>query len=129
MTEFAQNQLVKCYSVKMEKNRRACLEIFMAVPTSRPKLRTAYVLVYSLTLNYTDANSSIRFRNARKISPLYTSGPVAVTSDGQKIVTCVGEEILLTDVTSGAEICRFLGVSLYQLAFFFASYLPGHPSH
>ncbi|KAJ3908939.1 U3 small nucleolar RNA-associated protein [Lentinula edodes] len=62
----------------------------MAVPTSRPKLRTA-------------------FKNARKISPLYTSGPVAVTSDGQKIVTCVGEEILLTDVTSGAEICRFLG--------------------
>ncbi|KAJ4485756.1 U3 small nucleolar RNA-associated protein [Lentinula aciculospora] len=50
-----------------------------------------------------------RFKNARKISPLYTSGPVAVTPDGQKIVTCVGEEILLTDVTSGTEICRFLG--------------------
>ncbi|KAF9074899.1 U3 small nucleolar RNA-associated protein [Rhodocollybia butyracea] len=63
----------------------------MAVPTSRPKkLRTA-------------------FKNARRISPLYTSGPVAATSDGQKIVTCVGEEILLTDVTSGTEICRFLG--------------------
>ncbi|KAJ3789252.1 U3 small nucleolar RNA-associated protein [Lentinula aff. detonsa] len=62
----------------------------MAVPTTRPKLRTA-------------------FKNARKISPLYTSGPVAVTPDGQKIVTCVGEEILLTDVNSGTEICRFLG--------------------
>ncbi|KAE9409103.1 WD40 repeat-like protein [Gymnopus androsaceus JB14] len=62
----------------------------MAVPTNRPKLRTA-------------------FKNARKISPLYTSGPVAATPDGQKIVTCVGEEILLTDVTSGTEICRFLG--------------------
>ncbi|KAJ3767152.1 U3 small nucleolar RNA-associated protein [Lentinula raphanica] len=61
----------------------------MAVPTSRPKLRTA-------------------FKNARKISPLYTSGPVAVTPDGQKIVTCVEEEILLTDVNSGTEICRFL---------------------
>ncbi|KIK70630.1 hypothetical protein GYMLUDRAFT_149109 [Collybiopsis luxurians FD-317 M1] len=62
----------------------------MAVPTSRPKLRSA-------------------FKNARQISPIYTSGPVAVTRDGQKVVSCVGDEILLTDVNSGTEICRFLG--------------------
>ncbi|EEB95371.1 hypothetical protein MPER_05671, partial [Moniliophthora perniciosa FA553] len=41
----------------------------MAVPVKRPKLKTA-------------------FKNARSISPLYTSGPVAVTPDGQRIITC-----------------------------------------
>ncbi|KAF9015672.1 U3 small nucleolar RNA-associated protein [Cyathus striatus] len=62
----------------------------MAVPSVRPKLKTA-------------------FKKARTIAPLYTSGPVAVTSDGSKIVTCVGEDILLTEVDTGIEICRFSG--------------------
>ncbi|KAF8078978.1 U3 small nucleolar RNA-associated protein [Lyophyllum atratum] len=54
----------------------------------RPKLKTA-------------------FKNARSIGPLYTSGPVAITLDGNKIVTCVSEDILLTNVSTGVEICRF----------------------
>ncbi|KAF4611752.1 hypothetical protein D9613_004247 [Agrocybe pediades] len=66
----------------------------MPVPTNttnaRPKLKTA-------------------FKKARTIAPLYTSGAVAITSDGTKLVTCVAEDILLTDVESGVEICRFLG--------------------
>ncbi|PPQ79398.1 hypothetical protein CVT25_002668 [Psilocybe cyanescens] len=62
----------------------------MAVPTGRPKLKTA-------------------FKKARTIAPLYTSGAVAITLDGTRLVTCVAEDILLTDVESGVEICRFVG--------------------
>ncbi|THU80749.1 WD40 repeat-like protein [Dendrothele bispora CBS 962.96] len=49
------------------------------------------------------------FKNARTISPLYTGGPVAVTPDGLKIVTCVGEDIFYTEIASGNRICQFAG--------------------
>ncbi|KAH8835581.1 U3 small nucleolar RNA-associated protein [Flagelloscypha sp. PMI_526] len=47
------------------------------------------------------------FKKTRSIAPLYTSGPVAVTTDGQRIITCIGDQILLTEIASGTEICRF----------------------
>ncbi|KAI0673654.1 U3 small nucleolar RNA-associated protein [Trametes maxima] len=56
----------------------------------RPKLKTA-------------------FKKARVVAPLHTAGPVAVTPDGLRLVTCVGEDALLTDVQAGVEICRFAG--------------------
>ncbi|TFY75911.1 hypothetical protein EWM64_g8099, partial [Hericium alpestre] len=49
------------------------------------------------------------FKKARVIAPLHTGGPVAVTADGQRLVTCVGEEAILTDLSQGLEICRFVG--------------------
>ncbi|KAI0778705.1 U3 small nucleolar RNA-associated protein [Trametes elegans] len=49
------------------------------------------------------------FKKARVIAPLHTAGPVAVTPDGSRLVTCVGEDALLTDVKAGVEICRFAG--------------------
>jgi len=52
------------------------------------------------------------FKNVRSLGPLHTSGPIAFTPDGTRIVTCVGEYILLTDLESGAEICKFVGVSI-----------------
>jgi hypothetical protein len=60
-----------------------------------------------------------RFKKARTIAPLYTAGAVAVTSDGKRLVSCVGEEMLLTDVESGEEICRFVGVGSFFCCFFF----------
>ena len=51
------------------------------------------------------------FKKGRVIAPLHTAGPVALTPDGARLVTCVGEDALLTDVKAGVEICRFLGVS------------------
>ncbi|PIL31471.1 transporter [Ganoderma sinense ZZ0214-1] len=57
---------------------------------SRPKLRSA-------------------FKKGRLIAPLHTAGPVAVTPDGTRLVTCLGEDALLTDVKAGLEICRFAG--------------------
>ncbi|KAJ6520095.1 U3 small nucleolar RNA-associated protein [Mycena sanguinolenta] len=62
----------------------------MSAPSTRSKLKTA-------------------FKNARTIAPLYTSGPVAVTQNGSKIITCIDESALLTDVSTGVEICRFAG--------------------
>ncbi|KAI0783305.1 WD40 repeat-like protein [Abortiporus biennis] len=49
------------------------------------------------------------FKKARVIAPLYTGGPVAITQDGKRLVTCVGEEAVLTDVEEGRKICRFAG--------------------
>ncbi|KAH7923241.1 U3 small nucleolar RNA-associated protein [Leucogyrophana mollusca] len=60
------------------------------VPGPRPKLKTVY-------------------KKARTIAPLHTSGPVAIVSDGSKVVTCVAEDALLTDVVTGIQICRFVG--------------------
>ncbi|KZT27711.1 U3 small nucleolar RNA-associated protein [Neolentinus lepideus HHB14362 ss-1] len=49
------------------------------------------------------------FKKGKVIAPLHTGGAVAVAQDGTKLVTCVGEEAVLTDVKSGQEICRFMG--------------------
>ncbi|KAF8322220.1 WD40 repeat-like protein, partial [Clavulina sp. PMI_390] len=49
------------------------------------------------------------FKKSKVIAPLHTSGPVAITKDGTRLLTCVGEQILCTDIASGVEICRFKG--------------------
>ncbi|KAF9785694.1 WD40 repeat-like protein [Thelephora terrestris] len=45
----------------------------------------------------------------RVIGPLHTAGPVGLTPDGTRVITCVGEQVVLTDIQSGREICRFAG--------------------
>lgn len=45
------------------------------------------------------------------IGPLHTGGPVTVTTDGLHIVTCVGEEAVLTRLSDGQELRRFTAVS------------------
>ncbi|KAF8899096.1 U3 small nucleolar RNA-associated protein [Infundibulicybe gibba] len=49
------------------------------------------------------------FKNARSIAPLYTAGPVAVTPDGSAVITCLSDEILLTEISTGTKMCRFIG--------------------
>ncbi|KAI0274797.1 WD40 repeat-like protein [Gloeopeniophorella convolvens] len=49
------------------------------------------------------------FKKARAIAPLYTGGPVTATQNGLWLVTCVGEQAVLTDLEHGIEICRFAG--------------------
>lgn len=58
----------------------------------------------------------LSFKKARTIAPLYTGGPVSITQNGLWLVTCVGEQALLTDLQRGAEICRFAGVPYYRCA-------------
>ncbi|KAG9314137.1 U3 small nucleolar RNA-associated protein [Chiua virens] len=54
----------------------------------RPKVRTSY-------------------KRQRTIEPLHTSGSVTITLDGSKLVTCLGEEALLTELSSGRLLSRF----------------------
>ncbi|BEI94806.1 uncharacterized protein CcaverHIS019_0703870 [Cutaneotrichosporon cavernicola] len=43
------------------------------------------------------------------IRPLYTGGPVALTRDGQWLITTMGEEVLVTEVSSGRGVARVKG--------------------
>ncbi|KAF9650547.1 WD40 repeat-like protein [Thelephora ganbajun] len=56
---------------------------------------------------------SVRFKTfydrQRVIGPLHTAGPVGLTPDGTRVITCVGERVVLTDIQSGRELCRFAG--------------------
>ncbi|KAF8846125.1 U3 small nucleolar RNA-associated protein [Paxillus ammoniavirescens] len=58
------------------------------VGDQRPKARTIY-------------------KKSRTIAPLHTLGSVAVSLDGSRIVTCVAEEALFTEISSGQLLCRF----------------------
>ncbi|KZO96248.1 WD40 repeat-like protein [Calocera viscosa TUFC12733] len=49
------------------------------------------------------------FKKSRVLGPLHTGGPVALTADGSRIVTVVGEEARLTSVRTGEVICTFRG--------------------
>ncbi|KIJ66198.1 hypothetical protein HYDPIDRAFT_166510 [Hydnomerulius pinastri MD-312] len=49
------------------------------------------------------------YKKLRTIAPLHTTGSIAVTSDGSRIVTCVAEEALFTDLTTGELLCKFSG--------------------
>ncbi|KAG0702718.1 WD40-repeat-containing domain protein [Suillus ampliporus] len=49
------------------------------------------------------------YKNKRSIGPLHTCGSVAVSGDGSRLVTCVAEEAVLTNLLTGEEICRFAG--------------------
>lgn len=52
------------------------------------------------------------FRKRRIIGPLHTGGPIVVTSDAKRVVTCLGEQALLTNVENGQEVCRFYNVRI-----------------
>ena len=45
------------------------------------------------------------------IEPLYTGGNVALSRDGRVLVSCVGGDVLLTDLASGVRLARIEGVS------------------
>ena len=58
----------------------------------------------------TDACCS--YDKQRVIGPLHTAGPIGLTPDGTRVITCVGEQVVLTHIQSGREHCRFAGVRL-----------------
>lgn len=51
------------------------------------------------------------FEPSRVIQPIYTGGSVALSEDGRVLATCVGEDALLTDLSTGAQLARVEGVS------------------
>lgn len=51
------------------------------------------------------------FEPNRVIQPIYTGGSVALSRDGRVLATCLGEEVLLTDLNTGEHLARIEGVS------------------
>ncbi|MCJ1339037.1 U3 small nucleolar RNA-associated protein 13 [Bachmanniomyces sp. S44760] len=52
---------------------------------------------------------STTFEPARIIEPIYTGGDVAVDYNGSLVVTCLGEDALITDLRSGKLLARIGG--------------------
>jgi len=60
------------------------------------------------------ADVKTTFEPSRVIQPIYTGGAVATSDNGKVLATCLGEEVLLTDLTTGAHLARIEGVSLLR---------------
>lgn len=45
------------------------------------------------------------------IQPIYTGGDVALDSRGEILASCVGEEVILTNINTGSFLARIEGVS------------------
>lgn len=58
------------------------------------------------------------FEADKVIQPVYTGGDVALDRQGQILVTCLGEEAVLTDINTGRALGRVEGVrmSLHRLS-------------
>ena len=50
------------------------------------------------------------FEPTTVIQPFYSGGSVALGRDGRILATCLGEDVLLTDWTSGEQLLRIEGV-------------------
>ncbi|PSK55265.1 hypothetical protein B9Z65_2654 [Elsinoe australis] len=49
------------------------------------------------------------FEPRHVIEPIYTGGSVALSQDGQVLATCLGEEVLLSNLTTGEHLARIDG--------------------
>ena len=55
-------------------------------------------------------NTTTTFAAKNTIQPIYTGGDVALDAEGHIVVTCLGEDALLTDLSSGRPLARLEGV-------------------
>ena len=53
---------------------------------------------------------STTYEAERVIQPVYTGGDAALDRDGQILATCLGEEALLTNLSTGELLARIEGV-------------------
>lgn len=56
------------------------------------------------------ASTTITYEAEKVIQPMYTGGDVALDSEGKILATCLGEEALLTDLSTGDTLARIEGV-------------------
>ncbi|KAL9095619.1 MAG: hypothetical protein Q9165_002051 [Trypethelium subeluteriae] len=49
------------------------------------------------------------FEASKVIQPFYSGGSVALGRDGQILATCLGDDVILTDLTSGEQLLRIEG--------------------
>ena len=61
------------------------------------------------------------FEPSKTIQPIYTGGDVAIDQEGQILVTCLGEDALLTDLSTGELLARVEGVSPWASSILFTS--------
>ncbi len=59
---------------------------------------------------FSRASIATTFEPERTIQPIYTGGDVALDSKGRTLATCLGEEALLTDLSTGQLLARIEGV-------------------
>ena len=45
----------------------------------------------------------------RTLQPIYSGGSIALSEDGRILAACLGEEALLTDLSTGKELARAEG--------------------
>ncbi|PNS18977.1 hypothetical protein CAC42_6072 [Sphaceloma murrayae] len=55
------------------------------------------------------ADFKTTFEPQHVIQPIYTGGSVALSQDGRVLATCIGEEVLLSDLSTGAHLARVEG--------------------
>lgn len=58
----------------------------------------------------TKAPCPTTFEAEHTIQPIYTGGSVALDKSGRILATTLGEDVLLTDLTSGRQLTKIEGV-------------------
>ena len=53
------------------------------------------------------------YEPTRSIQPFYTGGSISLSSDGRVFAASLGEDVTLTDLSSGQELGRIEGVSSF----------------
>ena len=53
---------------------------------------------------------STTFDPERTIQPIYTGGDVALDDTGRILATCLGEDVVVTDLTTGRVLAKIEGV-------------------
>lgn len=56
------------------------------------------------------------FEASRILRPIYTGGGTSLDSTGRILATCVGEDALVIDLTTGDQLASLEGVSLPTLS-------------
>jgi len=56
------------------------------------------------------AEHKTTFEPNKVIQPIYTGGSVALSQDGRVLASCLGEDVLLSDLATGEHLARIEGV-------------------
>lgn len=54
------------------------------------------------------------FEPSRVIQPIYTGGAVSLSQNGRILASTLGEDALLTDLSTGTHLARIEGVSIFH---------------
>ena len=63
---------------------------------------------------FSRATVTTTFEADRTIQPFYTGGDVDLDRQGRVLATCLGEDALLTDLSTGALLARIEGVGPFK---------------